>query len=120
MSLKDELAQSQKLNAELLLQLAHLDSATDASQPLFKTVVKYVGAAPFTVPGADISPLNRRDTFVVDNLSLNGLRSLVDNPGVLYVSSTSQLFTPEQPECYFEGGGVTRSKRRRALKPPRL
>ena len=90
MSLKDELAKSRKLSPQLRMTIARLDDATDPDQPLFSALLRGV-PGPVTVAGADIREV-AGGIHSARNITLNGLKNLVDDARITYVEGSRPMF----------------------------
>lgn len=90
MSLKDELAQSRKLSSRLRMDLMRLDDATDPDKPLFSALLR-AAPGPLTVAGADIRNV-AGEIHTARNITLNGLKNLVDDARITYVEGSTPMF----------------------------
>jgi len=95
-SLKDELMKSPKLDSRLKSQLAFLDDKTDPSAPLFSLFVKVSGAGELAVKGVKVN-LVAGDIGTAHNVSLAGLKELIDNPRVNYLQGSTKMHPTNRP-----------------------
>ena len=105
MSLKDELSQSRKLDPRLRVQILRLDDGTDPDQPLFSALLRLDTEQPLSVPGALVTTHGAGNIFTAHEISLNGLKNLVDSPRVSYVEGGRPLYPdqaqrPKGPRCF--------------------
>ncbi len=91
MSLKDEFNYS-KMNAGLSSLLADVDDKADPNIPLFEAfvLVKDKGSRLPTIVGAEISS-TKGVIRTARNITLNGLKTLLDNDEVVLVSAARTL-----------------------------
>ncbi|MEZ0260586.1 MAG: hypothetical protein ACAH80_06220 [Alphaproteobacteria bacterium] len=90
MSLKEDLMNSPKLDARLRASLAFLDDATDPAAPLFSLFVKVSGTGALDTKQVHVNII-AGDIGTAHNVSLNGLKELVDNPRVNYLQGSTKM-----------------------------
>jgi hypothetical protein len=96
MPLKDDLAKSGKLSPELRVQVMQIDADTDPDKPLFSAILMLDSETPLSVPGASVAQHGAGNIFTARDMSLNGLKNLVDCGRVKYIEASLPMF-PEVP-----------------------
>lgn len=96
MSLKEDLQHSPKLDARLRSQLAFLDDKTDPAAPLFSLFVKVIGTDALDTKQVKVNVI-AGDIGTAHNVSLNGLKELVDNPRVNYLQGSTKMHPNSRP-----------------------
>jgi hypothetical protein len=90
MSLKEELSKNRKLSPKLRMVVMRLDDAADPEQPQFSALIQ--ASASFNgVSGADTHAI-AGGIFSAHNITLNGLKNLVDDDSVSYVEGSTPMF----------------------------
>lgn len=91
MTLKDEILKSGKLNPPLAAEIAGLDGNTDPDKPLFNLFVRLDSTQPLIIEGVDIQSNVPSKICIARNISLKGLKSLIDSPRVEHLSADIQM-----------------------------
>ena len=90
MSLKEEFQKCAKIDARLKMQIARLDDAANPDAPLFSLLVRANNAQPLAVEGVQLNDISG-PIRTAHGVSLNGLKTLIDEPRVVSVSGASKM-----------------------------
>ncbi len=92
MSVKDEIQKSGKLDAATHAAVASVPDSTDPDQPYLSLFLTLNSDQPLVIPGVDINGTTGT-VRTANNVSLNGLKALIDCPQTKFLRSAQRLRT---------------------------
>jgi hypothetical protein len=97
MSLKDELLASNKLSLHFRMAVERVPENTDPDQPLFEGILRTKGSdsTPLDLPGLKENVI-AGPIRTAREISLNGLKALVDSDRVVYIEASRRLYPSSQ------------------------
>lgn len=96
MSLKDAFMKSRKINSQLKVDIAFMEDGVDPDRPMLSALIKMKDEQVPQIEGVQMSHSIAK-IFTAHQITLNGLKNLIDHPSVIYIEGAKPLF-PEQSQ----------------------